>query len=251
MLYGLYLSATGLAMNQHRQDVIANNLANVDTVGFKRDVAVFKQRLSEAHISPSGTRFLPRCYRRMTGGGFVSQVHTDYSPGPTQTTSKSLDIALDGPGMLTVRNGAGSAYTRDGRLALADGKLVRAIDGRAVLSADGDQISVGSASEQQLHIDSDGYLYRGDEQLARLGIVEFRDLGTVTKLGGDLFGSSDPPIAAEQTQVTSGAVEASGVNPANELVDMIKTARIFQMNAQMISMQDQSLARLVNELPRL
>lgn len=246
MLYGLYMSAGGMALHQHRQDVIANNLANVDTVGFKRQLAVFQERRIE-----SGSRFWPEQHRNMTGGGFVSQVHTDWSVGPIDGTSRSLDVALDGPGMLTVRDGQGVAYTRDGRLAAVDGTLVRAVDGRAVLDGEGKTIEVGSAGAESLRIDSAGRVHRGGQVVGELGIVEFEDLNALRRLGENLFGSSQRPLSATGTRVVGGSLESSGVNPANELVEMIKAARQFQMNAEMISMQDQSLARLVNELPKL
>lgn len=253
MLYGLYLSAAGLSLNQHRQDVIANNLANVDTTGFKRSEPVFKQRLQEALTSAGGARFVAPAYRGATGGAFVSRVHTDFSGGTLETTSRPLDIALDGPGMLMVQDGEQRAYSRDGRLTLAGGKLVRMTDGKAVLDEDGRPIELGQASVSDLQISSDGSVLVKGQRMGRLGIVEFTDQqkSQLTKLGGNLFRSADQGVSAASTTVVSEALERSGVNPARELVEMIKAARSFQLNAEMISLQDQSLGRLVNEVTRL
>jgi flagellar basal-body rod protein FlgG len=251
MLYGLYLSATGLALNEHRQEVIANNLANVDTVAFKRDLAVSTQRRQEADTAPAGSRFLPPYLREATGGAFVSQRYTDFSPGPTKITNRNLDVALNGPGMLTVQDGQRTAYSRDGRLTLANGRLVRETDGKAVLDADGREIVLGDASAHELHIDPQGQIWRRNVQQAQLGIVEFDEPQGLSKLGGNLFQAPGAGRQATRTQVVSEALELSGVNPSQELVEMIQTARNFEINAEMISLQDESLARLINDLSKL
>jgi len=248
MLYGLYLSANGLALNQYRQDVIANNLANADTPGFKRSDAVFKQRLQESKASLAGARFAPENLRASTGGAFASQSFVDFSQGSIRPTSEPLDISLNGPGMLTVRDGGQTTYSRDGRLTVAGGKLVRITDAKPVLGDDGHEIDVGSASPRELRIDTDGNIWRGPVQLGQIGIVEFagdrQDM--LTPAGGNLYRSTAQPEAAKKTSVVSQAVEQSGVNPANELVEMIKSSRHFELNAQMISMQDASLGRLID-----
>ena len=252
MLYGMYLSATGMAMNRHAMDVIANNLANTDTVGFKRDQAVFRQRLQEALTSASGGQCQPEYLRAMTGGAFVSPTHTDFSQGPTETTSRALDIALQGPGMLAVQDGEGTAYSRDGRLSLVGGRLVRAIDGRPVLDDGGRVIDLGSETPAgEVTIDSDGRELRKGKVEANLGIVEFENPQDLAKLGGNLFQAFESPKASGSTRVVPGALEQSVVNPSQELVAMISTSRSYQINTQMISIQDQCLSRLVNELPKL
>lgn len=251
MLYGLYLSATGLALNQNRQDVIANNLANVDTVAFKRDLAVFKQRRLEADGADLSGRFSPKHLRDVTGGAFVSATCTDWSSGAMKTTGKALDAALSGPGFFKVRDGDGVAYSRDGRFAVRDGVLVRATDGRAVLDVADRQIDVGESSPETLRIDDKGQLWNGDERIATIGIAEFEDPAGLVKLGGNVFQSSAAPVAAEKTTLIAGALESSGVDPTGELVELIKAARSFEIGAKMIALQDESLGRLISDLPKL
>src|ERR1044071_174904 len=100
MLYGLYLSATGVLANSHKQDVIANNLANAETVGFKRSMALFQQRRTEAQASLElGDQSDPRL-ARMTGGMFSSPTHIDHTAGMVERTGSNLDVAIHGDGYL-------------------------------------------------------------------------------------------------------------------------------------------------------
>jgi len=138
MLYGSYLSATGMALHQHRQDVIATPLANVDTAGFKRDLSVFQERSQEAR--GVNRAFVPENLKEFTGGAFVSGVETDYTPARIDRTTRNLDVAIDGPGFLMVRNGDQTQFTRDGRLGLVNGKLVLTTNGAPVLDKEGQEI---------------------------------------------------------------------------------------------------------------
>jgi len=126
-----------MALARHRQDVIANNLANAQTTGFKRDLALYTQRPLEAMDLPGGRRFLPEHLKEMTGGGFAAATFTDFTQGPVEVSERPLDVMLQGPGMLAVQDGEKVAYTRDGKLTLLGQKLVRAVDGRPVLDVDG------------------------------------------------------------------------------------------------------------------
>ncbi len=239
-----------MAINQSQQDVVANNLANVDTVGFKRDLAVFQQRLQQAQ---SVNRFsVPQNLRDATGGAFVADIQTDYRTGTIENTGRNLDIALDGPGFLMVKNGENTCYTRDGRLAVQNDKLVRETDGKAVLDENGNEIILPTGlALRDLHIDDSGRILVKNQSVAKLGVVEFDQVQNLRKLGGNLYEGSNQSCRASQTNVKSGEIENSTVNPATELVDMLRISRNYQLNAQMITIQDQSLGRLVNELPKL
>jgi flagellar basal-body rod protein FlgF len=250
MLYGTYLSASGMALNQAQQDVLANNLANVDTAGFKRDLAVFQERL-QAGKQGGNFGFIPENLKRSTGGAFISTVQTDFSDGSLVQTDNNLDLAIKGPGFLTIQDGDKVRYTRDGRLAVADGRLVTEIGGKPVLDDRGQEIDVLDFSSKELRIDSQGNLWAKNQQLANLGIVEFDQPQNIKKIGGNLFDAAGEEPRSVETQVVSGAVEASTVSPTTEMVDMIKASRSYQINAQMISLQDQTLGRLMSEMPRL
>jgi flagellar basal-body rod protein FlgG len=240
-----------MTINQHRQDVIANNLANVDTVGFKRDLAVFEERLLEAQTGGGNGRFMPENLKQATGGAFVASTYTDFSTGSISTTNNNLDVALAGPGFLTVQDGEAVRYSRDGRLGVVDHKLVRATDGKAVLDDQGREITLPDVPKGAIKIDNQGNIQAGDNVIARLGIVDFEQRQNLRKVGDNLYDAAGQSSRKTDTPVVSEAIEASTVNPSKELVEMIKVSRSHQINASMLTLQDETLARLVNELPKL
>jgi len=115
MIYGLYNSAAGMMTQEYRQNVIANNLANADTVGFKQDIPVFAERQP---ASAGGERSGPSApdLEGLSGGLWLGQTQTDFGQGALIQTNNSLDVALDGPGFLVVEANGGPQYTRDGRM---------------------------------------------------------------------------------------------------------------------------------------
>jgi len=262
MLYGMYLSATGLSLNQVRQEVVANNLANVDTSGFKRQLAVFQTRPLETDAMPGGSRFRSRPYDGFTGGAFVSGTYRDFTNGSVQQTGRHLDVCLQGPGMLTVSNGTTPAYTREGAMSVVDGRLVLSGSGRAVLDDQGQEITTDGATSHHVRIGNDGGVYVRGAKVATLGIVEFEDAQKLRPLGSNLYTAARMTAdgrtqtttqvkPAEQTNIVTDAIEASGVEPANELGEMIALSRRYQMNASMLMLQDQTLGKLNNDLPKV
>ncbi len=251
MLYGVYLSASGMALNQHRQDVVANNLANVDTPGFKRNLAVFKQRRIEGKPGSSESRFLPLNMKSATGGAFVQKVYTDFSTSSVEHTGRNLDVAINGEGFLMIKDGKEIRLSRDGRLSVVGGKLVRECDGKEVLDKDGRIIECGEVSIGDVKIDSRGGVWVKGAKVGELGIADVTDKENLRKIGGGLFSVDGQKYRIKEASVISGAIETSGVEPAKELVEMIKTSRNFELNAKMLSMQDETLGRLINELSKL
>ena len=123
MLYGLYVSAAGALANSYRQDVVANNLANADTVAFKRDLAMFKARPTEA--SENGPRrFTDRLLEKLGGGSFALPTHIDFSPASLDITDNSFDLALAGEGFFQIQKDGVAHYTRDGRFAMDENNLL-------------------------------------------------------------------------------------------------------------------------------
>lgn len=251
MLYGIYLSASGMALNQHRLDVVANNLANVNTTGFKRDLAVFKQREQQAVSSSKGSNFLIGNMKFMTGGPFVASRHTDFTPSSVENTGRNLDIAIEGKGFLLVKDQKETRLSRDGRLSVSNGVLARQSDGKPVLDENGQTIQLDNVLINDIRIDSEGNLWANGSQKAKIAIVDVDNPNNLRKAGGGFFDASGEKYHSVNTPIISGAVESSSVNPSSELVEMIKTTHSFELNAQMLSMQNETLGRLVNELTRV
>src|SRR5580765_5965379 len=125
MVYGIYQSAAGLQINQHRQDVLANNLANIDTVGFKPDLALVRERMIASREGMSDPSLSNPLLNGMSGGTLASPSYTSFIPGSIEPTGKPLDVALHGDGFFAVKDGDTKRYTRDGRFMFdANGYLV-------------------------------------------------------------------------------------------------------------------------------
>ncbi len=251
MSYGLWLSAAGLQVNQHRQAVIANNLANLGTAGFKRDLAVFRERDVESRTAPGATALRHRLLDRMTGGTWLNPTRTDFSQGALEKGGP-LDVAIEGNGFFTVQVGDQTRYTRDGRFTLnASGDLVTVAGGHAVLDANGQAIHIGRADPNSIAIESGGRMSIGERRVGTLGVTDFADRSRLIKVGQNLFDGQHAEPTEPTGQVQQGYVEASGVEPTTELVQMIEAARAYQLNAMLISLQDGMTARTVNDVGRV
>ncbi len=251
MLYGMWLSAGGLLAEQYRQQIIANNLANVDTTGFKPDRVAFVERLNASIVRGAASTRHP-VLDASTGGVFEEPVYTDHAQGPLELTGSKFDVALLGDGFFAVQSEDGPRYTRDGRMAMGpDGTLLHEATAQPMLSADRRPIELDPANRGELQIDELGNVRQGDVVVGRLAVVDFLDRQRLLKQGDNLYDASTATPVAAGGRVRQGAVEASGVDAAKTMVDMIAASRAYQMNATLISLQDESLGRLVNDVGRI
>jgi flagellar basal-body rod protein FlgG len=250
VIYGIYQSAAGMMVNEYRQSVLANNLANADTVGFKRDVATFAERVP---ASRAGVRRGPssRDLQALSGGLWLGTTHTDHSEGPVVQTDHPLDVALEGPGFLRVGGGDGALLTRDGRMMMdADGWLVSVTDGAPVLGRGGQQIRLNPRGGEAT-IDTDGKVVQDGGIRGWLALVDVKDYAALEKVGASRFAAPEGSLTSSPAYVHAGYVEGSGSRPIAELVDLMEASRAYQINAEMVSLQDQSLGRLINVIARI
>lgn len=247
MIYGLYQSAAGMLVNQYRQNVIANNLANVDTAGFKRDIPSFSERLVEAQRNMSSTR--NAVLDGQTGGVWSAPTHTDWQAGPTDVTGSNLDVAISGRGFFAVQAEGGTRYTRDGQFTLnAQGRLVTAQDGLPVLNQQGSPIVVGDDA-RSVSLTAEGKVMVNGQPVGDLQVADFDDPTALRKMGRNLVASDAKPQMIEPN-LRIKAVEKSNVDAMTEMASMIEASRAYQINAQMVTTQDQTLTRLLNEVAR-
>ncbi len=250
MIYGLYHSAAGMMTNEYRQGVIANNLANAETVGFKPDFATFAERIPAWE---AGRRRNPtnRELVGLPGGMWLGQTHTDFTPAPKTQTGNWHDVALDGRGFLVVEVDGQPQFTRDGRLLRTpEGLLVAATDGAPVLDVGGRPLRVNPRGGEP-EIDERGGVHQDGALLGRLAVVDFANYDVLRKVDGVRFsapeGTETLPAPA---LLRAGYTESSRVEPMRELVQMMEASRAYQMNARMVMMQDESAGRLISLLLR-
>lgn len=251
MIYGLYVSAAGMMANDYRQDVVANNLANTQTAGFKPDVSIFQQRLTER--MEDGPRFpMPEpAFEQLSGGLQVYPTQTQFVQGALEATGRQLDLALVGDGFLKVNQDDQIGYTRDGRLELGRNGLLQTLGGAPVLDENDQPILLDR--HNAVVITRDGGIYQQDERVATLGLVDLPEKTGARKLGGNLFEyrGTLPPSPAANTVIEPGFIERSGADPVEQMTMLIQATRAYQANATLISYQDQTLGRAVNDVGRL
>ena len=247
MIYGLYQSAAGMMANEYRQGVIANNLANADTVGFKRDVAVLAERLP-ARLAGERDGAGQELLDALSGGVWLGRTDTDFSQGTIQHTDNATDVALEGPGFLLVEQDGRQLATRDGRMIVDGlGRLVAATDGAPVLGVGGAPIRVNPRGGP-IQISEFGAVEQDGRIVGRLGLIDFADYRALRKAGASRFAFEAATPAAPAARFIGRAVEGSGSSPIAEMVSMIEAARSYQLNASLLTAQDQSVGRLISTL---
>ncbi len=271
MVRGLYTAATGAIVAQANVDVIANNLANVNTAGFKRTlmqvessptVTISRDQTDPGKSDDGRTNGVPT---RTTVGqlGFGARIYdtpTIFEQGPIEETGNSMDVALSGPGFFAVRDAAGNiGYTRGGSFVQnAQNQLVTS-DGDAVMGSNGQPVSLaagnvtldlqGNVSQNgkpagklavvAVKIDPRGGVTANGVPSGQLAVYEFKNLTNLRPQGGDKFvNSGDAPQPATQTTVLQGAQEKSNANVVSSMVALIANERWFDANQKMIQTQD-------------
>lgn len=253
MIYGLYMSATGVLANSFRQDVIANNLANAETVGFKKDMALFQELGTEARLRGINPKRHSNPALESIGGGLrVRPTFVDRSQGELEPTGNSLDVAIQGNGFFAVRHQGRMMLTRDGRFTVnSAGYLAMASTGHEVLDAKRQPIAV--RRDLPITIQQDGSIAQGKEVVGRIGLFDVPDPRQLHKQGANLlaYPGAEQALRPADAVVRSAFVERANVEPAEELTRLLDAQRQLEANANMIRYQDQILGRLVNDVMKI
>jgi flagellar basal-body rod protein FlgF len=205
------VALSGQLVREQQMDVLANNIANLSTVGFKGQSMVFAELLTNA----GGER---AAYVRDAG------TVRDWSQGALTRTGNSLDVALQGEGFLEVATAAGTRYTRDGRMKLdAQGQLVT-LEGDPVLGQ-GDQPILVPQGAGTLTITQDGSISSKVGTVGQLAVVSFDQLQGLEAEQNGLYTTDEAPTQATDTLVVQGSVEESNVQPVVEMTRLMEAAR--------------------------
>lgn len=224
---------------QRRMDVTANNLANVNTSGFKADALVMQfddETTAHAEMDPTDIRFV----RDIT-------LMRDMRQGPVAMTGNAFDVALEGDGFFMVEGPSGPLYTRDGAFSLTgEGRLVTS-DGRAVLSSGGAPIVFDPQGESPA-IGRDGAIRVAGVEAGRIGVVSFAAPGALSKVGDNLWDAQGQATEAFEGVVIQGALEGSNVRPVVELTRLIEISRAYQSAAKIVADADALRQRAIETL---
>jgi flagellar basal-body rod protein FlgG len=234
-------------VQQHRMDVLTNNLVNAETTGFKADTLVtstFDQVMLERINDPNITIEGASPVGGYSYGTHVDELITNFSGGILEETGKSSDLALSGDGFFIIETTAGQRYTRSGHFNVnSEGYLVTE-DGGFVLGENG-RIRVGSG---EFTVSADGTVTGETTEPDRLRLVTFDDPGVLRKEGNNLYGvfGGAEPAEATETVVRQGVLEGSNVDISEEMVNMISVYRKYEASQKIIGMTDQTLGLAVN-----
>ncbi|MCE5299875.1 MAG: flagellar hook-basal body protein [Spirochaetia bacterium] len=263
MISGLYTAASGLIAQTQQQDVISNNLANVNTNGYKKDTAlyvpfptVFLNRINDDRTPvPGGMADMMTPIGSMGRGvelradGVRPQITEE---GSYIQTDNKLDLAIKGNAMFMVMTANGVRYTRDGNFSLdSDGRIVTQ-SGAPLLGQAGEIIITGD----DVHIDEGGRVFSGGHEIDTLRLAVFDRDSDLRKEGDNLFYKLDGvPLDEDDyvdtVQVKQGYLESSNVNVVREMVDMITAYRAYEAAQKAVQSQDQTLDKSVNDVGRI
>lgn len=250
MLRGIYAAATGLVAEMHRQDVVANNLANADTAGFKRLMAVSRP-LGEMQIRVWNDRTVHAgtVVGPLGLGQMVVETATAFTQGGLRHTGNDTDLALVGDGFFTIAGPGGREfYTRDGSFVIdRDGYLVT-VNGDRVLGANG-PLQVGQG---RLTVEADGTVRVNGADKGRLRLAAFTDNRVLSRVGHNLWSApAGAQVQASGAAVRQGYLEGANVQPVREMVDLIALMRAYEAGQKVIMAHDQMLEQAVSEIARL
>lgn len=255
MNYGMYLAATGVLTSMYRQDVLANNLANVNTVAFKPDVVYTRLRLPER--LESGGADPQQLLERLGGGHLLSPTRLDLTQGSLTDTGNNLDLAIDGEGFFVVRSTGGGdeplRLTRDGRFTLNPaGELVMAGTGMKLLDIENQPIRLDRTAT--VHVRSNGEIVQNGKVRATLRIAAATDQSQLSKLGNNVLtvNSTDPQtLRPADGRLVQGHLESSAVDPVMMLNAMISASKAASANLKMMQYHDHIIGQAVNTLKRV
>ena len=240
----LYVAMSRQAILRREMDVVANNIANVDTAGFK-----VESLISETKSEPLGGK--------ASGGRNVQYVldrglSRDFGQGAMSGTGAPLDVAIEGDGFFQINTDAGERYTRDGRFTLdPTGRLVTG-SGHAVGGDGGAEILI-DPNDGPVTIARDGTISQGEERIGKLGVVRFASLSGLSKQGDGLYrnDANIAPEAAPDAILHQGSVEGSNVNAVLEVTRMIEVTREYEKVSKLMDQNSDLGRRTIERLGRV
>ncbi|WP_119678531.1 flagellar basal-body rod protein FlgF [Indioceanicola profundi] len=235
----LYIALSRQEALRRQVDVMANNVANMNTTGFKAQRMLFLEYLEQPDRQQDSMSFVQDF-------GLMRNV----APGPLMVTDNPLDVALRDRGYFAVETFAGPRYTRGGSFQMnADRELVDG-NGLPVLS-DQDARIIIPAAAQHVTITGNGTVMTEEGEVARMKVVTFADEQRMETLGGGLYATAQEPEVLENPQVAQGAIEGSNVQPVVEMTQMMEVVRQYQNTQKMIDGEHERIRTALQKLSRV
>ena len=231
-----YIGLSYQAGLERQLDVVANNVANLSTPGFKSRQVMFDQFLN----SPKGE---DRPYVSTNDFG----EYMDVNPGSYSQTGRTLDVAIEGDGYFGVVTGQGVKYTRAGSFTMNSVGEIVTPTGQRVADAGGSPITV-PVNTKKITISSDGTVYADDKGIGQLMVVEFDNQQSLKPIGNALFDTKDTPVEVKNSQVRQGMLEGSNVNGVSEMANMMEILRNYQSVQRMVQSESDRMKMSIQRL---
>lgn len=279
MVRGIYTGASGMIVSMNELNTVANNLANVNTDGYKRETSVLKafpemlmRRINDdGQVKfPLGSYDLAPIVGKLGTGVEYNENFIRYEQGSLQETGNDFDFALEGEGFITVMTEQGERYTRNGNFNVStEGYLVDK-HGNRVMGENGfiqvglnnfqvdkqGNVFVNTDYEATDFVDRAGNEWRGMEQIDRLKLVDFPERRYLEKEGytyykeSEFSGEAYILVGEIRPKVYQGFLEKSNVDPVIEMTRMIEIQRLYEANQKVIQTEDEALAKAVGQVGR-
>lgn len=233
MLKGIYEVAQDMMARILRNDAIAENLANINTSGYKTQ-RVFRRVLDDVASNQRSALSV--------------QTFTRFAQGEVEITQRPLDIAINGDGFFVIETPLGQRYTRCGAFTISPAGILTTLGGDVVLGNGGPIMINGS----QVSISRDGRVLVDGSEVGIISIVRFSNPATLIREGNQYVATTEEPtpVDADEVDLVQGALERSNVNPIDEMVEMIAIQRGFESDQRAIRLQDESARNLIQSAGR-
>jgi flagellar basal-body rod protein FlgF len=262
MMEGLYIAASGGTKQLKKLDILSNNIANINTQGFKKDMLIYEEKnppFQRFALSGLDTQFMNPFHRSDPAVSYVQvkQSLTNYEQGSLTKTDNPLNVAIEGKGFFVVNTPNGERYTRNGNFHLdGSGQLVDQ-KGNMIMTRSDEPILIPFGTKQ-ISINQDGSIFGGAEidqdPLGQLKIVNFNNLHALKKEGEGFYKNTDTSIKeilVNDAKVLQGFTENSNSNAIHEMTQMIETVRQLEAYQKIIQSIDEADDQSVNSLARV
>lgn len=264
---GIYTALSGGIAKAHELELLSNNLANVNTPGFKRDTGTFNEYLTELrrNDSPEALKREIRAETMFDGRpsgdkSFVEMdgVYTDFSQGTLEKTNRTLDVAIEGKGFFEVLTPQGVRYTRQGNFSINQNGVLVTVSGFPVLQKTPDDVplelrQIKFGEQGEVKIAQDGIVTQKGQQIAQLSIGQFHENQWLEKSGSGFYRNTDPRNVSTgpmTSQLHQGFIEGSNVNPVREMTKLIEATRAYESHMQAIKTYQEIDGRTVTDIVR-
>lgn len=240
----VYKAAAGALLQQMRLDMLSNNLANVNTAGYKADVPIFRVTSENGAVPAPAAEAMSQ----PTPYAPPMMVRTDFSSGPLAQTSNPLDVAIAGKGFFEVETPDGMRYTRKGNFTINEQGLLSTTEGYPVMGQGG---AIG-IDGSRVDISDEGDVFVDGDTVDTLRVVDFTQPERLKKVGDTLFVAENDMVPEDledgTIQVAQGFVEKSNVDAIRTMTDLIETMRVFEAYQRAIRSADEANAKTVSEV---